>query len=102
MGQDKSILLNTLILILVDPQSLPLEMLEQYRGFLVYFSRTYICMAHYLKRMYQILSWRVWMRDDDQKMDLCSVSLTKDNEYTDSDVYQGLEEAPPCSAVVTG
>lgn len=38
------------------------------------------------------------MGDDGRKMDLCSILLIKDDATVDMDIYQGLEEAPPCVA----
>ena len=91
--KSKDIVSKILCLILQDPDSLPFKFLESARGFLVYVSRTYICMAPYLKGLHQTLdSWRSWMGKDGWKMDLRSILLIQDEGI--ADVYQGLDEAP--------
>ena len=72
---------------LTQEDTLEFKLLESYRGFLIYISRTYPSISPYLKGIHQTLdSWRPWRREDGWRMSerevrACLAESMEDTEW---------------------
>lgn len=72
--------------------SIDFKVLERYRGFMVYISRTYPVITPYLKGVHLTLdSWRPWRRDDGWKMTMAEIRTARE-ECPEMDDSVGLGE----------
>ena len=78
-------------------EEMDFKILESYRGFLVYFSRTYPASVPYLKGIHLTLdSWRPWRKEDGWKYSLRKIQTMLEEKGADvGEAVTGCGEKPP-------